>query len=402
MTSEDQERQAGLRRAGARAVRTGQVTGTGLMALLCAGALAPVVTAEAGLGTLGLAVTGLIGSVGGNAVTDVLTGVVRRLQDRGDAASLDQDEVERALAEAVDGTLAAGGEAGSGMRRIAAAVLRETGAVEAVLGGAASADPKTAQALATGLGELGRQFAEFAAEAGLLRETTDALHRELVLKAAEDREVAATNVQLALLVAQMREALDVALPARSPSAEAAVWPSCPYPGLAPFAERDAPVFFGRREMTRRLLHKVAERARTGGLLIVLGASGAGKSSLLRAGLVPALARDGLGRGSGPWPVRVITPGADPLADLAAPLAALSGGDSREILQLLRVAPERAAEIAAQFLSSHRSAAAASRPCWCWPWISSKTCSTPSRKPESCSCGHWRPWSSPVRTPRGRP
>lgn len=78
-----------------------------------------------------------------------------------------------------------------------------------------------------------------------------------------------------------------------PSAEQPV----PYRGLACFQPQDAPWFFGRQQVVRQLLDRLAERS----LLVVLGPSGVGKSSVLRAGLVPAVAGGALSVGSrGRW------------------------------------------------------------------------------------------------------
>ena len=66
--------------------------------------------------------------------------------------------------------------------------------------------------------------------------------------------------------------------------------SCPYRGLLPFGESDAEVFYGRERLAAELAAKLAARAAGGGLVLVTGASGSGKSSLLRAGLLPILAR----------------------------------------------------------------------------------------------------------------
>ncbi|MGW4352728.1 nSTAND1 domain-containing NTPase, partial [Nocardia sp. NPDC004582] len=79
---------------------------------------------------------------------------------------------------------------------------------------------------------------------------------------------------------------------------------CPYPGLEPYRGADADRFFGRERVTGELAALVRATAEAGGGIIVLvGASGAGKSSLLAAGLVPALGAD--------WSVSTGTPGGPP-------------------------------------------------------------------------------------------
>ncbi|GAA4203446.1 hypothetical protein GCM10022252_61100 [Streptosporangium oxazolinicum] len=83
-------------------------------------------------------------------------------------------------------------------------------------------------------------------------------------------------------------------------------PPSPYRGLEVFGPADAAYFFGRDALTAALLDRITG---AGGLLIVMGPSGSGKSSLLRAGLVPALTRD-----AATAPV-VFTPGAEPLRTL---------------------------------------------------------------------------------------
>ena len=67
----------------------------------------------------------------------------------------------------------------------------------------------------------------------------------------------------------------------------------PYPGLLAFDEADAAIYFGRDDDIRRLIERLNARRTQGGakLVAVLGASGAGKSSLLRAGVLPRLKRD---------------------------------------------------------------------------------------------------------------
>ncbi|GAA1001948.1 hypothetical protein GCM10009555_107410 [Acrocarpospora macrocephala] len=83
----------------------------------------------------------------------------------------------------------------------------------------------------------------------------------------------------------------------------------PYRGLAAFGPGDEAMFFGRDETTARLV----ERTLSDRLIAVVGASGSGKSSLLRAGLAPELERRG-------HRCMIMVPGADPLAELSTQLA----------------------------------------------------------------------------------
>ncbi|HEU4432109.1 MAG TPA: hypothetical protein VFR51_01850, partial [Pyrinomonadaceae bacterium] len=89
----------------------------------------------------------------------------------------------------------------------------------------------------------------------------------------------------------------------------------PFPGLRPFETEEYRLFFGREGQSDALLARL-QRTR---FLAVVGTSGSGKSSLIRAGLMPAL-RGGLmaGTGSG-WRIAVMRPGGDPIGNLAAEL-----------------------------------------------------------------------------------
>jgi WD40 repeat protein len=89
---------------------------------------------------------------------------------------------------------------------------------------------------------------------------------------------------------------------------------CPYRGLAVFGQADAALFFGRDRATTALLARLADASRTGGMVALVGASGSGKSSLLRAGLGPSLA-DGRLPEAPDGPVVVLLPGRDPVAAL---------------------------------------------------------------------------------------
>ena len=88
----------------------------------------------------------------------------------------------------------------------------------------------------------------------------------------------------------------------------------PYLGLRSFQVEDAEWFFGRETLTAVLVARVREHR--AGVLAVTGPSGSGKSSLLRAGLIPAL--------TGTATPLLVTPGTDPVGELATRLAGLTG------------------------------------------------------------------------------
>ncbi|MBL7253896.1 nSTAND1 domain-containing NTPase [Paractinoplanes lichenicola] len=101
----------------------------------------------------------------------------------------------------------------------------------------------------------------------------------------------------------------------------------PYPGLAMFQPADAELFFGRAALVDELVSRLG-RSR---FLVIFGSSGAGKSSVVRAGLVPAFA----------GPAMVLTPGEHPLAELAVHLARYAGVSAGGLLSELRADPVRA-------------------------------------------------------------
>jgi WD40 repeat protein/DNA-binding SARP family transcriptional activator len=101
-------------------------------------------------------------------------------------------------------------------------------------------------------------------------------------------------------------------------------PPNPYKGLRAFTEADAPDFFGREALTARLLSRLREGGPCGRFLAVVGPSGSGKSSVLRAGLIPAV-RAGALPGSEGWFIAVMTPADDPFRELATALRDVAVG-----------------------------------------------------------------------------
>ena len=104
-------------------------------------------------------------------------------------------------------------------------------------------------------------------------------------------------------------------------------PRRPYPGLRPFRRDESDLFFGRDDQVDQLLDKLAETR----FLAVIGTSGSGKSSLVRAGLLPALDSGVLTRSiaEGPapgtrWSIAELRPGEHPFQRLAAALQGSAG------------------------------------------------------------------------------
>ncbi len=108
--------------------------------------------------------------------------------------------------------------------------------------------------------------------------------------------------------------LDLVAPARldsKPTMAAPTVSGCPYKGLALYEIEDAAAFHGRDRLVRTLVTALVDHR----LLVVSGSSGAGKSSVVRAGLVPALREGALADSEG-WEPVVVTPGPRPVDTLS--------------------------------------------------------------------------------------
>ena len=100
---------------------------------------------------------------------------------------------------------------------------------------------------------------------------------------------------------------------------------CPFKGLAAFESSDAEFFCGRDRIVSELIARLAEWPLVG----ILGPSGIGKSSLLRAGVLPAL-RAGALPGSAGWRQVLVRPGKHPSSELER---ALGGDPDRAVAEL---------------------------------------------------------------------
>src|SRR5665213_2539114 len=105
----------------------------------------------------------------------------------------------------------------------------------------------------------------------------------------------------------------------------------PFPGLRPFSSRDHEYFFGR-ETQKYALYLLLKRNH---FISVVGSSGSGKSSIVRAGLLPMLEAENRNSGGNAWQYVTMRPGRDPIDRLARALAKVSMQETGALFVALR-------------------------------------------------------------------
>jgi WD40 repeat protein/energy-coupling factor transporter ATP-binding protein EcfA2 len=113
-----------------------------------------------------------------------------------------------------------------------------------------------------------------------------------------------------------------------------VKPENPYKGLRAFEEADAADFFGREALTQQLLSRLGEDGQGSRFLAVVGPSGSGKSSVVKAGILPALRRGAI-PGSRDWFVVEMLPGSHPLNELEIGLLRVAASKPANLMEQLR-------------------------------------------------------------------
>ena len=114
----------------------------------------------------------------------------------------------------------------------------------------------------------------------------------------------------------------------------------PFVGLRPFESRDSLYYFGRKEQTHALLKQLNANR----FVAVVGSSGCGKSSLVRAGLIPNLEAGFLVQDGDFWEIATFKPGDAPLYHLAASLTSLTGSNTPTAVEkLLKTVQRRGAQ-----------------------------------------------------------
>ena len=108
----------------------------------------------------------------------------------------------------------------------------------------------------------------------------------------------------------------------------------PYKGLRAFSEADADNFYGRSTLIQELFAQLSDSSDLARFLAIVGPSGSGKSSVVKAGLMPALRRGGL-PGSENWYVLALSPGAHPWEEVEAALLRIAVNPPESLLGQLR-------------------------------------------------------------------
>ena len=320
-----------------------------LLSLLCAAALSPVLAAGAGLGAVALAGTGVLSSVGSSVLSEVIASALARTRSKGGHSSAHDLDAE--VAHEIERVLAAQDAHAAALRAEIGKLLRQIDAGGAVIQAAMEqSDERVRGDVIAALEVLSSSFSETRFLINDVIEAAAQIQRSLDEYGANIRAIVEQNDRQSTDIRLVREDLAAIerrsggeMPATAPGNGAGpLWArGCPYRGLLPFEETDADVFYGRERLTAELAVRLAARTARGGVLLVTGASGAGKSSLLRAGLLPMLARGQQVEGSDRWARITMTPTKDPLAELASRLAALGGGDFGAIRDRLRLRPHEA-------------------------------------------------------------
>ena len=356
------------------------------VAVVAAAACAPVAWPLLVSGASAAAVTAAftqVGGVGAGLLSEVVIRAWDRLR-RHQQAGISQDALRDALAVDFEKAFASSSRDAAALREQVAGVLREVDAVKVAL---TTTIDKTVResgdqvraVLIDGLRNLGQQYAEFYWLQAELRDQIPRIAEmssEILARATAQAEYQQTImmdlklIQLKLQEGQARpESVQGARSSdppeissasrnqeRAAALDAAGIPlrrDCPYPGLAAFGPHEADRFFGRQKLTALLIARLAEQLARPGLLIVSGPSGSGKSSILRAGLLPAIARGVLARGSEVWPLELVTPGPSPLLTLAIRISDLSGIPAGALQADIRTDPSRITAAILQALHHHR-------------------------------------------------
>ncbi len=349
--------QAGIREWLLRTSRNGRhelrdISARAVLPLLCAAAFGPALASAGDLASASaVARIGVLSSVDAAVLSDVLRGALEHARSAHSSADPSRYDVQREVNLSLKEALASRDGQAAAVRSDIAMVLQEIDAGGTVFRAAIESGDEELQrdvlaaveAVSAEWGELAFMLADLARAAG---EVQDGLRGQ-----GSELRVASEQVgRQSADVRMIREELAVIgrrtggwLPAPAPR-----WAGgCPYRGLLPYDRAYEAVFYGRERLTAELAGMLAET----GMVMVTGASGVGKTSLLQAGLIPALARGVQVPGSSSWPVISMTATTRPLTELSVALAQLDGRDPASVRPGLAETPGNADLLISEIVQS---------------------------------------------------
>lgn len=308
-----------------------RATPSAALVVIAGAALWPIVAPLVGTGVAASMAGGAMGLLGGPG-QEFISGFLTRLTTR--ERPPDPDEVRPSFERELGERLEAHDAQAAALRQDVSRLLESIGGVESAL---SAATGETKQALARALAEQSEAWTEFR---WMLRDLEADLH------AIQQRQAEALTLQRTALDLQREQLAKTTLLIglhRPPEADRPVEATvevlapaeavCPYKGLLAFEPEDAEFFFGREALLADVLARLAEVR----FVAIVGASGSGKTSFVRAGLIDAIWKGAL---PGVPDARVIrfAPGEHPLEELAMRLAFLQGVAAGSVLDDLRTDP----------------------------------------------------------------
>jgi hypothetical protein len=231
-----------------------------------------------------------LSSVGSGVLGEVIIKAMDRLGTSKDPDASSETAVEGEIAHGIQAILSRDDTTAVALRSELATLLRDVDAGGTALRAALeTGNEELIRELIAALADLSSDFAEMSFLLGELSSATEEIYVSLSEQGSQLRSISGQIGRQSTDVRMIREELAViekrtrahALP-MSGDADVPAWSDgCPYLGLMPFDEAHEVVFYGRERLTAQLVGKLEET----GLLVITGASGAGKSSLLQAGLL---------------------------------------------------------------------------------------------------------------------
>lgn len=274
----------------------------------------------------------LLYDLGVSALTEFISELVASLQKKYGKEKPKEQEIQELLEKGLSEAWDADSGKDNFLREAISVLLQSIQGIDVALN---AASDEIKQSLAQGLGELGSEFNEFRWILDELKTMLLEIQLSQTIQLATQKEqlelqreqLVKTNVLLQL---QKRKKENTTPDNSLADSDEDIPPAdvpCPYKGLSAYQPEDADHFFGRGKLVSELIARLAGSRFLG----VIGPSGSGKSSVVRAGLIPAIWKAEI-PGSKNWKTLIFSPGQHPLEELAARISLMQGVSPASLLQ----------------------------------------------------------------------